>query len=292
MVKAKTKLRISARDKAVIDRYNKARARNVLRRGVRRRAAGRAALNKQIDNRIKLAGEPKFKPLANMDEKLPAAIQTGAKTFHCGFVLGATPSGWTGFNELGGMVIPQGAGDGQRNGDYVNLKRTALTLNLETKFNNTQYPPMEFRILHCRQRRANLPAGVNVPPSTHLFLSTAGQPCGSATSGIKGVDLMMQPVNKRQFICYRDIKVILAKPPHVDSDGGGQQPDASYKNSWTSHFSFKFPSYKTKYNDVTNLPENVAYHHFIIIYARCLSTAQNADAWEVNTRGTTMYWDC
>lgn len=264
----------------------RARARNVLRRGARRLQA------KRIKDIVNNMGAMRYKPLTDFNEQTPSAIQVGAKAFTCQFVLGGNPSPWTNMHDLGGIAMSQGTSAVQRIGDYVQLKKTKFHVNIDMKFNDTQYPPIEFRVVHCLQRRAAMPAGVSVDPATTLLLDTAGNPTGMSKLGINGTDLMVQPINKRDFIVYRDLRFTLVKPPHVDDDGKkGQRAGTPYRCAWNGNFSMNFPKHKCKYNNTTNLPENVPYHHFVCIFARALDKDMNADCWEVNTRGTTMYHD-
>lgn len=233
--------------------------------------------------------EKKYAPLTSYDESGPVAIQTGAKAFCWCAVLGDKPTVWSSdFKSLGGISIPDVSAETSvpsksRVGDYVQLQHTTLMLNLDMRFNSTQAPPIEFRIIHFRQRRQAMPAGINPDPGTSLFLNIDGQNFGHDTPLINGTDFINQPLNKRKWIIYRDQKFILTKPTRGDVQTN------QYKCMNTFNFRFPFNT-KAKYG-VADLPENVVYHHGIAIYARPIDKDINANYWEVNTRGTTSFVD-
>lgn len=247
------------------------------------------SISRKVKSTIFNLAEKKFSPLTDYNESVGAAIQTGAQATCWCCVLGDKPSAWdSSFKPLGGIEIGLGNNKEKRIGDYVQLQKTHLSLNLDMKMNNTQAPPLEFRVIHFRQRRSAMPAGINPDPATSLFLTTSGGEFGHATSGINGTDLMFQPLNKKEWIIYKDQKFLLTKPSHVDSDGGGQLPNAY---PCMKNFLFNFPFYKKAKYTGGNIPENVAYHHAVVIYARTLDKDQNSTVWEVNTRGTTTFCD-
>lgn len=250
-------------------------------------SAAATAVKKEFSRRV----ETKYLALTNHNEKVPEAIQSGAKTYHLGLIMGTHPSSWTAFQcHLGGIALS----NTQREGLNVYLKHTTLQVNIDMKHNLSSRAPCEFRVIHAKQRRSALPAGITTNPGVALFLNTNGNPFGHASTiggGVpKGSDLMMQPLNRREFIIYSDKRFYLQKPSHLDSDGGGQGSSGPYKCARDLKFTFKYNK-NTRYNETSDLPENLAYHHFIYIYARSIDQQNNADNWEINTRGTTTYED-
>lgn len=231
--------------------------------------------------------ETKYLPITAYNEHTPNAIQTGAKAFFTGFVVGTVPSSWssTGVSNLGGIVCAKGTDANQRVGNYIYLNHTLLNLNIDTKLNATDAPPMEFRVIVFRQRRQAMPAGLNPDPANTLFKNEAGESQGHLTSGINGTDLMLQPLNKEKWIIVRDQKFTLQKP----SKAGEAMGNAPYKNF--KNFRLNLGYKKKAHYESANLPTNVPFHYGVFIYARSVDKGVNANNWEVNLRGTTCYND-
>lgn len=268
--------------------------------GSLRRAQLQRNQRRRITNVINSLAETKYSPLTSYDESPSYSIQLASKASMYGFVLGDKPASWTSdFVPLAGIALQKGDTNTERIGDYVNLQKTHFSLNIDMKWDNIVLPPMEFRIIHFRQRRQALPAGINPDPGVSLFLTTSGQQFGHNTDDINGTDLMLQPLNKRKWIIYRDQKMILQKPskgqPAGDATGTPSTlipvlQSYGYKSCYSTVFNFNFKK-KAKYT-AANVPENVPYHHGVVIYCRPLDKdQQTAGAWEVNTRGTTTFVD-
>lgn len=230
--------------------------------------------------------ETKYLPLNPQNEALPGAIQTGAKAYWKGFVVGTRPPSWaSGPTDLGGIACQKGVDANQRIGNYIYLNHTLINLNIDMKLNSDVAPPQEFRVIVFRQRREAMPAGINPDPSQTLFKKEDGSDVGHGTGGINGTDLMLQPLNKEKWIIVRDTKFTLQKPDHGDHSFG----NGGYKNM--KNFRFNLGYKKKAHYESANLPTNVPYHYGVFIYARSLDKDHNASNWETNLRGTTCYND-
>lgn len=273
---------------------------NTFKRGMTRLAAvqrgrsvrGRARWSGPIYTRRPVFGkrptfETKYLPLNAQNDVAPNAIQTGAKAFFKGFVVGTIPSSWssTGVNNLGGIFCEKGVESYERVGNYIYLNHTLVNLNIDTKINATDAPPMEFRVIVFRQRRQAMPAGINPDPAQSLFKNESGTDAGHLTSGINGTDLMLQPLNKEKWIVVRDQKFTLQKPAKA-SEPMGNGPYGNMKN-----FRLNLGYRRKAHYETANLPTNVPYHYGIFIYARSIDKTINANNWECNLRGTTCYND-
>jgi len=230
--------------------------------------------------------ETKYLPLSAQNEATPGAIQTGAKAYWKGFVIGAKPGSWgAGSTDLGGILCQKGVDANQRIGNYIYLNHTLINFNIDTKLNSDVAPPIEFRVIVFRQRREAMPAGINPDPNLTLFKNEAGVDVGHSTGGINGTDLMLQPLNREKWIIVRDQKFTLQKPDHGDHSFG----NGGYKNM--KNFRFNLGYKKKAHYESANVPTNVAYHYGLYVYARSLDKDHNASNWEVNLRGTTCYND-
>lgn len=236
--------------------------------------------------------EKKLLEVTPRNERGTLAIQTGARAAYRGFVIGAKPAQWTGtYDDMGGILISKGDDSDQRNGQYVFLKHSNITFNIDTNASALTTPPMEVRVIVFRARRSANPAGVAYNPSQTLFLDETGNACGHETSGVDGFDLTRRMLNRRDWIVKRDHKFILSKPLTVDGDGGGA---IGYTGKYPvcKNFRFKLPyNKKTRYG-TANLPEDCAYHWGIIVYTRSIAKdTATAGECEVNLRGNTVYLD-
>ena len=234
--------------------------------------------------------ETKYKAITRIDEQAPVAIQLGALAHMANFVVGvAAPSTWTDFTALDGMNINQGVTDSQRVGACVYLKKTRVSVEIDMKQpageTNTTLP-CEFRVVVFKTRRQANPAGAIRPPQSSLFLDEVANDFGHSTSGINGTDLMLQPLNKRHFTIYKDMKFMLSNPldPQLASAYSGKYP-------CMKRIYLDLPHYVKAHFEDSNSPTNYDFSYGIAIYARSLDKDTKADNWELNIRGTTTFMD-
>ena len=236
--------------------------------------------------------EQKLLEITPRNERGTIVIQTGAKAAYRGFVVGTKPTQWTGqYDALNGIQILKGDGSDERNGQYVFLKHSNISFNLDTNASQLTTPPMECRVIVFRARRAANPAGIAFNPSQTLFLDETGNATGHEISGVDGFDLTRRMLNRRDWIIKFDRRFMLSKPLVNDSDGGTV---VGYTGKYPvmKNFRFKLPyNKKTRYG-TSNLPEDCAYHWGILVYTRSIAKdTDTAGECEVNIRGNTVYLD-
>lgn len=247
--------------------------------------------SKALSSLMNKVSETKYKKVTAKDEVAPSAIQAGALAHQVSFVLGGVPSVWgSDYTDIGGISIVQGAAESNRIGDYTYLKKTHLNLEIDMKdptggVSNTTLP-CEFRVVVFKARRQAMPAGTTRSPQNSLFLDEICNDFGHQTSGKNGTDLMVQPLNKRHFTIYKDMKFMLSNPlnPSLGSAYSGHYP-------CMKRITLNLPHYIKAHYEDSNLPTNYDYHFGVAIYARSLDKDTKADNWEVNLRGTTTYSD-
>lgn len=265
------------------------------RRGLARFAYSRKRLasSKRLSNLINKISETKLLGLNPYNELQPGAIQTGAQAYYQGFHIGPKPTSWTGgWATLGGIEIAQGITSQEREGNYVYLDHTRVALNIDTSGGDSYRPPMEYRVIVGKSRRGVNPAGITQDPATDLFIDEIGAPFGHRTSGKNGSDLMLQPLNKRDWYIKMDRKFTMSCP--LENSGGGY----TGKYPTTKNMAIRLPyCKKTKYGTQTatapiqNKPIDLDYSWFILVYARSQQKDQIANDWETNVRGTTCFKD-
>lgn len=244
--------------------------------------------NRKVSNHLNKFAENNLLQLSAQNEALPKAIQLGAFAQYWGGVLGSVPSQWdSGLTDLQGLSITQGDDAGQRHGNYVYLQKSTVNLTIDARHTTeTVQPPTEFRCIVCKQRRGTMPAGLTFNPATSLFLNNLGEKFGYTTSGVNGSDLMLQPLNKRDWVVHTDKRFMLSNwVTNTTSGYSGYYP--CFKR-----MRFSLPYYKrTHYDNASSLPDDIDYHWLIIVFARSLNKDTTANDWEVNLRGSTSFKD-
>lgn len=249
--------------------------------------------NKNLTKTLANISETKYSPLREVNELAPIQVNINrllyANHFRTGPAVGSDPAGITGIEGFG---ITQGTDQNQRNGSYVYLKKTHLSVQL-TAGPAEQCFPKEYRIILFKRRRNN--NIISNPPSvnTELFLKPDGRPFGQGSGGAnptwREIDFFLQPVNKKSFVVYKDMKCILTNPIEPSTTGGNFY-NQKYPSAKT--MTFDLPHYKkTHYNDTLNQPDTYDANWYVFIYARALGIDNPADTWEISTRGTTTFTD-
>lgn len=248
--------------------------------------------NRGISTRINNFAENHLLQLFRQDEVPGIAIQLAALAHYRGFVLGSVPPGWdTNLIDLAGLSINQGTGQGQRAGDYVYLKNSTVSMEIDmNKISTGAYtPPTEFRVIVFKQRRGVLPAGINFNPAKSLYLDELGAKTGYQTPGVNGSDLMLQPLNKRDWQIHTDKQFVLSNPaPITQTTTGG------YSGNYPTlkRMRFNLPYWKrTHYDNASLLPDDIDYHWGIIVFARSQGKDTAANTFEINMRGSTSFTD-
>lgn len=248
--------------------------------------------NRNLSKAIANLAETKLIPLTPTNEVPPINTHTGSLTTYKGFVLDAKPASWdANLIELGGIQTALGvSGTGERVGNYIYFKKSHLSIQLDMNFIDSSRPPVEFRMVVCKARQAVMPAGFTDTPQGTLFLNNAGAPVGYQTSGLTGMDLMNQPLNKRDWVVYKDRRFTCSHPLRTDSDGGHAGYSGKYPSRRTFHVNLPFWK-KTRISTSTNKPEDLDTHFLVYFFASAIGKDMGADLWEVSTRGTTSFND-
>ena len=251
-------------------------------------STGKYRRNKALSSKMSSMSETKLISLSQMRNVVPLAIQGGVnvKAYYSSYILTSLPPGWDPYmNNLGGIQTTQGLGGHNRIGDYIYLKKTHMVFQIDMNETSNYTAPIEFRFIVAKARTGVLPVGYTYTPKTTLFLKEDGSPQGHGTSGIDGTDLMLQPLNKRDWVIYKDHKFTLTTP---DTAGGGM----NYFYPSRKNIFLNLPHYaKTRINTSTNLPEDLDTHYVVMIYASSIGKDRPADDWEVSVRGTTSFTD-
>lgn len=265
----------------------------VLRRGLTkfaRTAASRRGIARAISQSTRnVLSETKLRQLNPGNEIIPEAIQTGALVYKKGFVLQNIPNLWDPtLYDMGGIDVASGVDGNQRVGNYVFYKKTTANFQIDMNFVTAARPPAEFRMIVCKAKQSAQPAGTTDLPQNSLFLNNVGAQIGYQTGGVTGMDIMLQPLNRRDWVIFKDTKFTLSHPLRTDSDGGqvgysGKYPCRKNVRLGLNHFK--------KSRLVGDTPQDYDAHYLVYIFASAIGKDLPANGWEVSLRGTTSYSD-
>jgi len=230
--------------------------------------------------------ETKLTPCEPKTEIQPTPIQLGAQGTFIAFTLGEQAA-FTGATIVRGTRIPQGISESQRIGQYVTYKKTHATVRLESNA-GVNAPPIQVRCIMFKARRSSNPAGISPAWDETGFLNVDGTKFGHGTQDITALDLIMQPLNKRQWIIYKDTKFIL-QPYNSLSTG-----DLIYNHYGAAkQMTFNMPHYqKSHFPGGALTPDDADLRYTIVYYFHTLGrSGVVASALEASFRGTTSYTD-
>jgi len=279
-------------------KFQKTSVRRFPRTSVRKypaRLAG-SRLNYQVSKAVSRAmnnvSENKIVSCTKVDEAQPVVIQSGNNVYTQAFTIGNTPSSWSGTAGLvpiGGMTMPLGTGHAQRNGKYIYLQKTHISMKIDMDLVTQFQFPCDFRVICFKARRGNNPVGLSYRYDNSLFLDTNGGEFGHASPDVKGTDIMLQPLNRKDWVIRSDNKFTLSNPAVVSTTN---IMGSSGKYPVNKTMVFNLPYYaKTEIDVTSNAPADLDTHYVIVCYASMSAQDDLASKWEVSLRGSTTYKD-
>jgi len=252
--------------------------------------------NKAIYAVQKKYSESKLIPVTRINEQIPDKCQQAGPYLYGywnGFVLGDNiPTGWgTGWIPLSGVATIPGDLANNRQGNYMYLNKTHLTMDIEMLGTpQSEYPIQEFRVIVFKER-STMPTSLNHNPQAKLFLDELGRDSGHTTQvvGKTPRDLMVQPLNKRLFSVMKDISFKLRD--------GGWNADGKALDSHKRIICDLPHKIKAKYPFTPDVltatePSNYNYKYGVIVYSRVIGAPdQVANRHRISIRGSTSATD-
>lgn len=257
--------------------------------------------NKRFSNSISKFAETKLLPCKELNESKPYETSS-ALSYYNGWVIGDdVPVGWdANIFPIGGMSTVRGVDAGDRIGNFVYLKKTHFTLNIDmnTGVSALQGTALsEFRLVVCKMRSQVTPTDQIKLPSQSLFLNLAGLAFGYQSAGLTPTDLMCQPLNRRDWVILKDHKFTLTCPPTLNTGAGLPNPQAySQRYPSTKTVVIDLPYYKkTRYEfDQTNTavePVDLNYQWAVFLFSKPVGQDTPALNFETNLRAVTSFQD-
>ncbi len=266
-----------------------------------RTTKGKVATNtKKINDLVKTmnnVAENKLKALENVYLGKPKSQQAtiGGPLYYYASCLGNPASTWLGpngqqnFQGLDGFQWEQGTGPNERIGRYLFLKHTTMQLRLNMLTTPSNGSPTQFRIIVFKAKRNSALGSAGGNPSDDLFLNNSGTSIGINTSSIeesRTFEFMNMLINKRNYSCYMDKKVIL-QPSLIAVQGSAPVVPlaTNYPPEATFNLSLKHNS-KTAFTNFDQ-PQDLNYQYCtMVIAAPYGSTSIDANDWRISLRGT------
>jgi len=183
-----------------------------------------------------------------------------------------------------------GTSNTQRIGKYMYLKKSHLKISImalpekatEDSTDVLINTPLECRLMVVKANRKNDKIFTSPNPGNSLLLDTQNGSFGYDETGGSINLLQSQPINKRQWIKYRDIKFKLSPPAiKLDSSNNVEAYQTGKQYAVKREFSMDLPIYKkTHFSDTTDSPDDVDTQWLIVLqcsYANhCLSSGSTA----------------
>ena len=216
----------------------------------RRKTSARATTMKKVaekvvERKLNKVVETKVFGMGQYNEQALAPTQVGSQTYYGGFVTGVVPSGWTAADwDILNLPLNQGDGAQEIIGNYYHALSTQLRMN----FDMNSYPgsacPVEVRCVLFQPKKGDNPALGQPDPRTSLFLGSAGQEIGWATSGQTGLTLFNSNLNRRNYKILRDFNFIVQAPAREAIPGQSPPVTVGSQYGCTKRYKFNIPHNK------------------------------------------------
>ena len=192
-----------------------------------------------------------YNPLAQTNDVAVSTVTSGSsQVCFKGMTLGQTvPSHLAGYTALNGMDFSSAVGK------YCYIKRGQALMTLETDPSESNDSLVYTRMILFKNKKATTPAGSIYSPNTQLFLQNDGTHLGQNSTGFDGKIAMNAPLNRQNFIIYRDEKCTLSH----------QKSAYSAKFPCMKKYFINMPFYKKVALDTSHLPTDVDYHYNILL---------------------------
>lgn len=239
------------------------------------------ALSKQVNNLV----QSKYKGYSldcGMPQPKPAGTQPISYFFYNAGTTLTQPQN-TMFNPMNLFTFPQGDGNNERVGDYMYIRRSHIKLELQMlpQTSTDQLPAqssvVQFRLMVVKANRKYNRLGISPVAGDSLFLTTENEEFGFGVPGAGSTATvhanMSQPINKRKWLVYKDMRFTLSAPSQEYQDNSDPADitainTANPKYPVKKYVSLNLPVYKkTHYDNASNHPDSVDTQWLLIIQA-------------------------
>lgn len=269
------------------------------------------AVNKAVSKQLEGVVETKLIPLSKERQVVPVPIWTTAlsasPTHVWGGCFGVKPSSWssglfsgaTQYDNLGGFAMPTGPGAGQRIGDYVYMKKSVLSLNVQMEPQNDSVRPISpyrFRMIVFKPKSRVRTVGDPSDPTQDLFINEIGNNFGHGTQTTSYMDIHQSLLNKRDYTIISDKKFMLSHPQFNMPDNANTSNPlrnvAGRQYSCSKDMRITIPWEKKVRYDLTNqVPADLNVSVGFLLLGQSVDNTQASELFNVSYQGTTIYQD-
>ena len=276
-------------------------------------SGARYSLNRTIAKQINNMSENKFQGFSvNCD--IPVAKPAGTQPisyyfYNSGNAL--TQPGNSMFNPMNLFEFPKGDNSNERNGDYMYIKKSHLKMEIQMLPTTSSVSlqglqsTTQFRLMLVKANRKYNKLGESPIAGNSLFLTTENDQFGFGTAG--GVSTasvfsnMSQPINKRKWLVYKDMRFTLSTPSQefLDTSVPGEVSainSANPKYPVKKYITCDLPVFKkTHFESDDVVPDSVDTQWLLVIAATptnyCTDGVQAPRNIRLNILGTTSASD-
>ncbi len=265
----------------------------------------RYTLNRAIAKQINNMTENKFRGYTG-DCLVPQAKPGGAQpiSYHL-LNTGASLTGLPLFTPMNLFSFPGGDGPTERNGNYLYIKKTHLKMEVQMLPTTVAAPLQtlnsvtEFRLMIVKANRKYNKLGNSPLPDNSLFLNTQNDQFGINDTGSTTFINMQQPINKRKWLVYKDMRFTLSPPSKEAIDSAPEQwafNAANPKYPVKKFISLDLPIYKKcHFESDQDVPDNVDTQWLMILQGvrsnYCTTSVAAPRDYRLNILGTTSASD-
>jgi len=202
--------------------------------------------------------------------------------------------------EMNLYEFPQGDGKTERIGASMYIKHTHIKIEVQMKHKldiaTPGNPTVSFRMMVLKAKRSLDKFGEYPDPGDSMLLSSTNTAFGYDSTGQPTFMHMNQPINKRKWSVYKDMKFTLSAPYQQQAEFG--EPAQTFVNSKFPQkklVNIKLPIGKKCNFDNRDTPSNLDTQWFIILQAvntnYCEDILSRPQNYFVNICGTTSALD-
>jgi len=213
------------------------------------------------------------------------------------------------YNPMNMFHFPLGDENFERNGQYMYLKDTMITMELQMLPNAPSdlpagyQPEVDFRFMVVKANRKFDKLFKSKDPGSTLFLTPFNNDIGYDSPTLSTFELMNNLINKKNWLVYRDWKFTLATPAldySAPTAPTGVVNNASQRCPTKKLIKLKLPTWKKTHfvnseKPLENTPDNLDTQWLIIVQATYTSHCENdtkaPENYRLNMIGTTSARD-
>lgn len=228
--------------------------------------------------------------------------------YNSGKDISSVGGSYVNYSPLDLFNFPQGDSSTQRIGDYMYIRHSKIKLEIQalpieaTGELRGQQPVLQFRVMVIKSNRKYNSLGDSNDPGKSLYLDTTNGQFGYGVQGTASTNTTFenfsQPINKRDWLVYKDQRFKLSAPAVGSIPLGnvaGRDNTAYPKYNTKKYMSITLPVSKKTHFDDKGRPDNLDTQWLIIVQCThgsyCTEGTKAPENYAINLLGTTSAYD-